>query len=278
MLAIVLKLLGILITTSGAVLALIGETTKDHKLTSRGTLAMGLVIVGFFTSMATEFTAAYSSKTSERWEVAKSLPITVVIYSILSKKPQTATELVATLNKMKVSYVAFTGADALVRNVSLHWEFDPTKASVEEATTLELVSSRGRMVASRTSLSLRTSMGWSTSVLDDWTQDNFRTNVGGIESRVSWQDHGFGPSLSEVGQLSRLNSFSVIVPDENYLDQFEKVTITFLTVGEASFTLDLKRLSYLKFTDTTLTPNTVGRSAILDGATLIDMWRGSVSL
>ena len=278
MLAIVLKLLGILITTSGAVLALIGETTKDHKLTDRGKLALSLVIVGFFMSVATEFTTAYSSKTSERWETAKTLPITVVIYSVLTKKPQTATELVATLNKMKVSYVAFSGADALVRNVSLHWAFDPTKASVEDATTLELVSSRGRLVASKTNLSLRTSMGWSSSVLDDWSQDNLRTNVGGIESRVSWQDHGFGPSLSEVGQLSRLNSFSVNVPDEKYLDQFEKVTITFLTVGEPSFTLDLKRLPYLKFTDTTVTPNSVGRSASLDGETLIDMWRGSVSL
>lgn len=278
MLAIVLKLLGILITTSGAVLALIGETTKDHKLTSRGALALGLVIVGFFTSVATEFTAAYSSKTSERWETARSLPITVVIYSVLSKKPQTATELVAKLNKMKVTYVAFSGADALVRNVSLRWAFDPTKASAEDATTLELVSNIGRTVTSKTSLSLRTSIGWSSSVLDDWTQDNFRTNVGGIESRVSWQDHGFGPSLSEVEQLGRLNSFSVNVPDGNYLDQFEKVTITFLTVGEPSFTLDLKRLPYLKFADTTVTPDGVGRSATLDGDELVDMWRSSVSL
>lgn len=278
MLAIVLKLLGILITTTGAVLALIGETTKDHQITSRGKLALGLVIVGFLTAVATEFTAAYSSKTSERWEAAKSLPITVVFYSVLAKKPQTATELVATLNKMKVSYAGFSGADALVRNVSLHWDFDPTKASAEDATTLELVSSRGRTVTSKTNLSVRTSMGWSTSVLDDWTQDNLRTNVGGIDSRVSWQDHGFGPSLSEVGQLSRLNSFSVIVPDENYLDQFEKVTITFLTVGEASFTLDLKRLPYAKFADAAGNTSGVGRSAILDGPTLIDMWRASVSL
>lgn len=278
MLAIVLKLLGVLITTVGAVFALLGETTKDHQLTSRGKLALSLVIVGFFTAVATEFTAAYSSKTSERWEAAKSLPITVVIYSVLSKKPQTATELVATLNKMKVTYVAFSGADALVRSVSLHWAFDPTKASVEDGSTLELLSSRGRTVASKTNLSLRTSMGWSTSVLDDWSQDNLRTNVGGIESRVSWQDHGFGPSLSEVGQLSRLNSFSVNVPDEKYLDQFEKVAITFLTVGEASFTLDLKRLPYVKFADTTGTSNSVGRLATLDGWTFIDMWRGSISL
>ncbi len=278
MLAIVLKLLGILVTTTGAVLALIGETTKDHQFTSRGKLALGLVIAGFLIAVATEFTAAYSPKTSERWDAAQSLPLTVVLYSVLSKKPQTATELVARLNRMKVSYVAFSGADALVRNVSLRWVFDPTKASAEDATTLELVSSGGRTVTSKTNLSVRTSIGWSTSVLDDWTQDNLRMNVGGIDSRISWQDHGFGPSLSEVGQLSRVNSFSVTVPEENYLDQFEKLTITFLTAGEASFILDLKRLPYAKFADPAATSNGAGWSAMLDGPALVDMWRASVSL
>jgi hypothetical protein len=274
MLALTLKVAGLVVAAAGGTVALLGNTSKGHRLTRNGWWALSLLAIGLMTSLATELITtretARNSKASERWEVEKTLPMTMVIYYFNTRHPTTAGELVAALNRMQVS---FSAPSEIVDGGGVRtprWTFDAAVTDVQQASRLEVLSEDRVIASSRVGLSVRTPSGWSSSVYDDWASDDYKRKVGGIQASLSWQDHGFGPKITEMVHLARLG-LEVVVPDETFLDQFASADITIWATGDTVLSIDVKALNYLNYTNYVATPPRRGRIARLQGKELVDL-------
>lgn len=271
MMLLLLKIIGLVIAAGGGWLALRGNTTENGAFTRDGKRALCLLIAGFGVSIATELVAAYESSASARWDSAKTLPLTVVSYRFSTLKATTAGDLCNALNRMRIWY-GFQTNEGEVHGRSIRCTFDPEVANVEAATTLQLVSEDRVIGAGKTTLIRRVSDGWTTSVSHDWTNKELKRHVGGISARILWRGHQFPANITSVEHLNRLSYLAIMVPDSAYLDQFAEAKMTFFTVGEPLFILDLKSLPYHAFEDRTSSPPFTGRSAWLDGEDLLRLW------
>lgn len=195
--------------------------------------------------------------------------MTQVKYDFLVNEPTTAPQLVELLNKMQITFHVerkVSGGDGFT---SINWHFDSAVPDAEAASALHVRGGALRL-SNDINLVRRTPNSWSTSIDDDWSKDEYKHAVGGISGWISWEDHGFGPSITEVQHLSRINSLSVIIPDEQFLNQFPQASILFFAAAGEIFALDLKSLKYLPFTDI---DGRKGRIASVSGVELVQRWK-----
>ena len=278
MLATLLKLLGLVIATVGAGLALFGETSKDTRLTHRGKVALAILLTGFAITTVVEVLALRSSQASERWDTLKTLPITSVIYEFRSINPRTAADLVAILNHIRISYTARVPASNDRRRLAVLWAHNPTLLDSQRACTLQLKPSDGQPSVNEVHLYLRDGNLWRHSVHNNWADEANRARIGGLFALTAWQDHGFVPIVSEVHHIARIEYLKVILPAADFLDQFQEASVTLTTTGGIGHRIDLKALTYGDFTDATVQPIIRGKSAFLTGEALLEMWKGHASL
>lgn len=226
---------------------------------------------------------------NQMWEIQLQQPLIMVHYRLFTLEAKTREEFVKLANKIEITFHSFPvlTTDGVATR-TLHFNLDPEEADAEKAIKLTFRSPEGDYLSMWPEVALlkklnkspfgkadKTDDGillaWGMSVEDDWTDPMMK--IGGLQDSAPWQITNLQQDIKTIENISRLRWINIKTPRDFNWAHIHECRLIFYAAGNSATEIDIKNLTYLESTDSTVSPLRLSLSATVYGNEILGSWK-----